>query len=130
MNVAYKHLDSKLRIAELSIGQWIGVLLGVGCGLSWGVYLSPFGPTVTFTVGIYVAALPIGAVFLAAVTDFDPFLALRSAVSWRQREGRFVPGPGESARGYAIAPDPVTSSAKNTAASVAELDFASLWEAN
>lgn len=123
MNVAYKHLDAKLRIAELTVGQWIGVLLGVGAAVGWGLYMSPFGPTLTLTSAVYVAVLPAGAAVLGNATELNPALLLRSALAWRQREGRFMPGPGASAHGYVVGGE----SRGEGAHTAADLDVGSLW---
>jgi hypothetical protein len=126
MNIAYKHLDAKLRIAELSIGQWIGAIVGAVVGICWGVYVSPFGPTVTLTSAIYLAALPAGAAFLANAGEFSLWLLIRSALAWRRREGRFLPGPGASAHGYVVT---AAAGGVGGAASRApvDLDLATLW---
>lgn len=129
MNAAYKHLDSKLRIADLTVGQWIGVIVGVASGIAWGMYISPFGPTITLTSAMYLAALPIGAALCASATDFDPWLTLRSALAWRRRDGRFVPGPGDSASGYVVAHEAATTNGVAAPERLVELDLGSLWEA-
>jgi hypothetical protein len=128
MNVAYKHLDSKLRIADLTIGQWIGVIAGAALGVTWGLYVSPFGPTLTLTSAIYLAGLPIGAALCASITDFDPWLMLRSAVAWRRRDARFTPGAGASAAGYSVAQDAEVAANRAASGAVAQLDPGSLWE--
>ena len=102
MNVSYKHLDSKLRIADLTIGQWLSVAVGVMLASIWGLYISPFGATITLTSAMYLAALPCGAAFLAGATEIDPFLLIRSAIAWRRLRGHFAPGAGGSARGYVV----------------------------
>src|SRR4051794_41657713 len=106
MNVAYKHLDAKLRVAQLTVGQWLGAFAGVAVAVVWGCYVSPFGLYVTLVSSIYLGALPAGGTFLASVTEFDVWLLARSGVRWRRREGRFVPGSGSSARGYVLREDP------------------------
>ena len=42
VNLTFKHLEAKLRFAELSIGQWAGVLGGVLFAMLFAEYLSPF----------------------------------------------------------------------------------------
>jgi hypothetical protein len=128
MNVAYKHLDSKLRIAELSIAQWISVFAGVAIGFVWGLYLSPFGLYPTLISAIYLGAIPGAATFFASVSEFDLWLLLGSAIRWRRREGRFVPGPGGSARGYVLRLDPEENRGRATRSQLNDLDLASLWE--
>ena len=43
MNVAFKHLEAKLRFGELTISQWAAVVAGVLFGLVFAQYLSPVG---------------------------------------------------------------------------------------
>lgn len=127
MRVAYKHLDSKLRIAELTLGQWLGVLLGVGVAFGWGLYVSPLGTYLTLISAIYLGSLPAGAAILASLSEFDLFLLVRSAIAWRRRDGALRPGPGCSARGYVVRPDAPDGSAPATP-EAPELDLATLWE--
>jgi hypothetical protein len=129
MNSAYKHLDSKLRIAELTIGQWVGVLVGLGLAIGWGVYVSPFGPTITLTSSVYLAALPAGAVLVGSFTELDPARLIRSAIAWRRLEGRFTPGPGRSASGYVVIGDSQREASRRQQDSASELELAALWEA-
>jgi hypothetical protein len=39
MNAAYRHLESKTRIAELTLGQWAGIVLGVLVAVAFAVVL-------------------------------------------------------------------------------------------
>jgi hypothetical protein len=128
VNIAYKHLDTKLRIADLTIGQWLGVAGGLGIAVLWGFYLSPFGLYPTLFSAIYMGAIPAGATFLASVTEFDVWLLIRSAIRWRRREGRFVPGPGSEVRGYVLREDPEEQGFHAARRATADLDLASLWE--
>jgi hypothetical protein len=128
VNIAYKHLDSKLRIAELTIGQWVGVIAGLVIAFVWGFYLSPLGTYPTLISAIYLGALPAGATIVASVSEFDLWLLIRSAIAWRRSDGRFTPGPGESVRGYALREDPETRRAEDARNQTNDLDLASLWE--
>lgn len=127
MNTAYKHLDSKLRIAELSVGQWIALLSGLTIAVVWGLYVSPFGPTLTLVSSIYAVALPGAAALFASLTEFDPWLLIRSAVAWRRLDGRFAAGPGGAARGYAVHEDEAGQGGQNPRQRLEELDLSALW---
>ncbi len=129
MNLAYKHLDTKLRFAELTIGQWLGVLFGLLLAVLWGFYLSPFGLYITLLSSIYLAGIPVGAALLASATEFNAWLLLRSAIRWRRMDARFTPGPGSGSRGYRIQADPDDDTARTARRTESELDLASLWEA-
>ncbi len=127
MHVAYKHLDSKLRIADLTIGQWLGVATGVGVALGWGMYVCPVGGYLKLASAIYLGALPAGAAMLASMSEFDLLLLVRSAIAWRRREGRLAPGPGSSIRGYVVRPLPEDDPARRVE-QAPDLDLATLWE--
>jgi hypothetical protein len=126
VNTAYKHLDSKLRIAELTLGQWVGVIAGLAIAIVWGVYLSPLGSTLTTVTAVYIAALPAAAALFARLTEFNPCLVIRSAITWRRLEGRFIAGPGESVNGDVVTEEPIAAATQR--ADIGELDLASLWE--
>lgn len=129
MNVAYKHLDSKLRVADLTIGQWIAALGGVAAGVVWGIYLSPLGPSLTLVTSVYLVALPVAAALFANLTEFDPWLMVRSAFAWRRLEGRFLPGPGDAARGYVVR-DTEPAQVATAAAQSLHVDLEALWKEN
>ena len=129
MNVAYKHLDTKLRIADMTIGQWMGVGLGLAVAIGWGFYLQPpLGPTLTAVTAVYLGALPAGAALLASMSEFDLLLMVRSAIRWRRHEGRFIPGPGNPVSGYVLRDPEPEETAGKTRERAPELDPASLWE--
>jgi hypothetical protein len=129
VNVAYKHLDAKLRIADLTIGQWISVLVGIGVAAVWGLYLSPLGTYLTLVSSVYFGALPAAAALLASMSEFDLWLVLRSALRWYRLEGRFASGPGGSAHGYVVRADRGGHAPRpRERPRVRELDPASLWE--
>ncbi|HEX6022904.1 MAG TPA: hypothetical protein VFZ00_12965 [Solirubrobacter sp.] len=105
MNVAFKHLEAKLRFGELSIGQWASVLAGVLVGLLVAQYASPFGGVWGLVIGVYVGAIPACAALFASLSEFDLWGLLAAAVRWRRAPGRYLPGPGENARGYVLRAD-------------------------
>jgi hypothetical protein len=105
MNVAFKHLEAKLRFGDLSIAQWASVLGGVLGALAFTQYLSPFGGTLGLIAGVYLGAIPASAAFLASVTEFDLAGTARAALRWRRTRGRYLPGGGQAALGYAVAGD-------------------------
>ena len=43
MNIAFKHLEAKLRFGDLTVGQWAAILAGVLFALVFAQYLSPIG---------------------------------------------------------------------------------------
>jgi hypothetical protein len=126
MNVAYKHLDSKLRISELTIGQWIGVFAAVMGAILYGRFISPFGPAVTFASAVYLAGLPIVAIVAANSSDFDLWLLVRSAIRWHRIDARYLPGSGSGSTGYRLT-EPLEEAQRAERERVTYLDLASLW---
>jgi hypothetical protein len=106
MNVAFKHLEAKLRFGELSVGQWAGVAAGVLFGLLFAQYLSPVGGLWGAIIGVYLGAIPASAAFFASLSEFDLWGLLAAAVRWRRESGRYLPGGGVTARGYVLVDNP------------------------
>jgi hypothetical protein len=128
MNIAYKHLDSKLRIADLSVGQWVTVAVGMAMAVGWGLYLSPFGPSLTLMTSVYLVAIPVAATLFANLTEFDPWILIRSLIAWRRLDGRFIPGPGSQARGYVVHIEDQASENGSPHAELPAMDIEALWE--
>lgn len=127
MNVAFKHLESKLRFGELTIGQWSGVLVSVLFAFAWAQYLSPIGGLAGAVIGVYLGAIPASAAFFASLSEFDLWGLIVSALRWRRNDGRYVAGPGSSARGYVLRSD-----ARNARGALpdsdSEPDLEALWQ--
>lgn len=126
MNLAYKHLNSKLRIGELTVGQWAGVFFGVLLTLLWGFYLSPLSGYLTLITAVYLGGIPVALALISSFAEFNVARFAKSAWRWSLAHGRYSAGPGSSAHGYVITPDPAAArSAANLAAP--EIDLVSLW---
>jgi hypothetical protein len=128
VNTTYQHLDSKLKVAELTIGQWIAAISGVLLALVYGFELHPFGTTLNLFTTVYVGGIPVAAVFAASMTDFDLWLLLRSAVRWRRADGRYLAGPGAPTAGYRLT-EPVEAARAAEGEPLRELDLETLWGA-
>jgi hypothetical protein len=102
VNPAFKHLDARIRIAELTIRQWVGILLGVILALVYAGALHPFGTMITAFTAVYIGGIPIAVVVVAGYSDFDGWLLLRSALHWRSADERYLPGPGVPTQGYRV----------------------------
>lgn len=127
MNVAYKHLNAKLKIGDLTTGQWVTVLVGVVLMLGWGFYLSPLATYPTIITAVYLGGLPISLALLANYAEFNFWRLLTRAFSWARADGAYSAGPGDQITGYTITADP--RAARNARlAGEASLDLAALWE--
>ena len=128
MNVAYKHLESRLKIGEFTVIQWAGFFAGVMAALMWAMYLSPFGAYVTLITSVYLGGVPAGAAFLASISDFDLWLHLKAVVRHRRMVGRYVPGAGQVAGGYVLIADTSEQLVSAAQAPDPDLDLAELWQ--
>ena len=126
MNPAFKHLDAKLRIAELTIRQWAGIFIGVLVAFAYASFLHPFGTMVTMASAVYVGGLPIAAVLVAGLSEFDVWLVLRSAKRWRSEDERYLAGPGVATNGYRVY-EPTDHQWHADRQQLTELEPASLW---
>jgi hypothetical protein len=123
VNVAFKHLEAKLRFADLSIGQWASVLGGVLFAFVFAEYLSPVGGMGGVIIGVYLGAIPASAAFFASLSEFDLWGLVAAAMRWYRRDGRHVPGAGESACGYVLLADDPDEQQTSTV----DLDLEALW---
>src|SRR3954447_16952507 len=105
MNVAFKHLEAKLRFGELTIGQWTTVVSGLLFGLLFAQYLSPVGGVWGMVLGIYLGAVPACAAFFASLSEFDLGGLVVAALRRRRQPARYLPGGGSAAAGYRLAAD-------------------------
>ncbi len=126
MNVAFKHLEAKLRFGELTISQWAAVVAGVLFGLLFAQYLSPVGGVWGLVVGIYLGAIPACAAFFTSFSEFDLAGLLVAAVRRRRRPARYLPGPGRAAQGYHLPAEHGPAGERSAAAE--ELDLEALWD--
>ncbi len=127
MNLAYKSLQHKLTIGSFTVFQWAGILTGVFLALFWGSELSPFGTQLTIITSVYIAGIPTLAAFMASITEFDLWRLLRAMARHRRTPGRYMPGPGDSACGYVLYPDPRQQQRHGLLAD-ADFDLSALWE--
>jgi hypothetical protein len=126
MNVAFKHLEAKLRFGELSVGQWAGVLAGLLFAFLFAEYLSPVGGVGRLILAVYLGAIPASAAFYASLSEFDLWGLIAAAIRWRRRDGRHVPGAGATAHGYLLlADDGYGIDGRGPAV---ELDLKVLWQ--
>lgn len=127
MNSAYKHLETKLKLGELTLGQWAGIVAGLAAAIGWGMYLSPFNAYVSLFTAVYLGGIPVMAAWVASQADFDLWQHLAAAARWRRRSHVFVPGAGLTATGYAVAASPARAASE---AASPDLDLEALWNSH
>ena len=121
---AYRQLEAKTRIAELTLGQWVGAIAGVLCALVVIAWLRPFGTYADLVVGVYLGGIPVTIALVVSVGEFDVWLLVRAAWRWWRTDGRYAAGPGGAARGYQL------TGAEPPGASVgaSAIELQRLWE--
>jgi len=127
VHTAPAHLESKLRFWDLTVGQIAVAFAGIMLGFVWAKFVSPVHGMWGAMSGAYIAALPVIPVFVASQTDFDLAGLAVGAVHWRRLEGRYIPGGGESAGGYALLAERADGTVNSDAGGF-ELDLDALWE--
>jgi hypothetical protein len=126
MNIAFKHLEAKLRFGDLSIGQWAAILGGVLFAVVFAQYLSPVGGLGAAILGVYLGAIPASAAFFASLSEFDLWGLIAAAVRWRRAAGPHVAGGGDTARGYVLVVEATQGTGVGWGAP--ELDVGALWD--
>jgi hypothetical protein len=102
MNTAYKHLDSKLRIASLSITQWCGVVAGASLAIGWGVFLHPLSGTLNTIVAVYIGGVPAIFAWLCSEAQIDLPMRITAFLRWKRHEDRYLPGVGATQTAYVV----------------------------
>ena len=97
-------------------------------GVAWAKFLSPLHGMWGAMSGAYIAALPVVPVFVASQTEFDLWRTVTSArCRWRRPEGRYLPGAGETARGYLLFGEHADTDPSDDA-EILELELQALWD--
>lgn len=128
MNLAYKHLESKLKIGDFTIGQWFCAFVGVLLMLVWGIYISPFGSYLTIITAVYLGGVPIALALVTTYAEVNLLGMVRAAARWYRTDGVYAAGPGQNAIGYSVKPDAKTTRTARRDAELTTLDLDTLWD--
>ena len=127
MRAAPAHLESRLRFWDFTVGQIAAAFVGIMLGVVWAKFVSPLHGMWAAMSGAYIAALPVIPVFVASQTEFDLWGLVIGVVRWRRLEGRYLPGAGETASGYALLGEHDQRDPTGSGESL-ELELQTLWE--
>lgn len=131
ITLAYKHLESKLRIGEFTLMQWAIIVASALLGLLWGFKLSPLPHWLTMFTAIYIAGIPVAVVFIASLMEFQANVMVGAVVSFWRAQKHYLPGGGTTAQGYWIDVDEEADSPRRTHAqpeTVVPLNLEELWQ--
>jgi hypothetical protein len=98
----YKHLEAKLRLGSLSLGQWVQIALAGTAAAVFGVYVSPLPASATVFVSIVAAGMPVAVSYGAMGLDFSVADFARAAWRYWRSPRRYVSGAGQLSRGYVV----------------------------
>jgi hypothetical protein len=124
---AYRYIETKLRIAELTLLQWVAVMVGLLLALAWW-QVSPLGAAPTLFIAVYIVGFPVMCAFVATQGDIDVWVYFRSALAWRRGRARYLPGAGADTQGYVIASVATARERADAGMAMPELDVVTLWE--
>ena len=102
VNPTYKHLDSKLRLSGLTLGQWAQLLGAVLVAIVFGVYLSPLPTAPTIWLSVFVAGLPVAVSYGAMGLDFSVTQFASAAWRWWREPRCYLAGAGGGCSGYVV----------------------------
>lgn len=98
----YKHLEARLRLGAFTLAQWAQIGAAGALAAVFGIYLSPFPPSVTVFVSIVAAGLPLALSYGAMGLEFSVAQFAWAACRYWREARHYLPGPGESATGYVV----------------------------
>src|SRR5439155_2085621 len=124
----YKHLDAKMRLGGLQLGQWAQLAAALGAAALFGIYLSPLPPGPTVAVSVFVAGLPVAVSFAAMGLEFSVGSFGRAVWRWWRAPRRYIAGGGTAANGYAVTTVMEIRAGKPAMAASASGQLAELWD--
>lgn len=99
----YRHLDRRIRLAGLPLGQWVQLLAAAAAAYALAQVL-PFGATYDLSVAVTIAGVPVAAA-LAAGTATNPLAVLAALARWRRLAKLYPSAKAASATGYVLVGD-------------------------
>jgi hypothetical protein len=125
-HTTYKHLEAKLRLGSLSLGQWVQITAAGAAAAVFGVYVSPLPTSATIFVSIVGAGMPVALSYGAMGLEFS--VADFAAAAWRywRSPRHYLPGAGDHGSGYVVVPEPQAPTSDGTARQLGDRE--PLWD--
>jgi hypothetical protein len=101
-NPTYKHLEAKLRLGSLSLGQWLQIGVAGAAAAVFGVYVSPLPTGATMFVSIVAAGMPVAVSYGAMGLEFSVGDFMAAAWRYWRSPRRYVAGAGQMSSGYLV----------------------------
>jgi hypothetical protein len=122
----YKHLEAKLRLGALSLGQWVQITAAGAAAAVFGVYVSPLPTSATIFVSLVGAGMPVALSYGAMGLEFS--VASFAAAAWRywRSPRQYMAGAGEPGSGYVVVREPHPTASDGAAPHLGERE--PLWD--
>jgi hypothetical protein len=122
----YKHLEAKLRLGSLSLGQWVQITAAGAAAAVFGVYVSPLPTSATIFVSIVGAGMPVALSYGAMGLEFS--VADFAVAAWRywRSPRHYMAGAGEPGSGYVVLREPQATTSDDRAPHLGERE--PLWD--
>jgi hypothetical protein len=125
-NRTYKHLEAKLRLGSLSLGQWVQIGAAGAAAAVFGVYISPLPTGATIFVSIVAAGMPVALSYGAMGLEFSVGdFAVAACRYWRSPR-QYVAGAGQTSAGYIVRCEQTATAPDASEPRVAERE--ALWD--
>lgn len=128
VNPTYKHLDAKIRLGGLRLGQWLQLVAAVGFAAVFGIYLSPLPAGPTIAVSVFAAGLPVAVSFAATGLEFSAASFMAALWRWARSPRRYLAGGGAAATGYVVHAEPREPAFEVADAATPTSRIAELWD--
>jgi hypothetical protein len=129
LHPTYKHLEDRIRLAGLSLGQWSQLFC---CALAaFGLSkLLPLPGSWSVSVAITMCGLPAAGAVAFMQADFDVRRWVLDALRFRRAPRRYLPGLGEEPQraGYRLIGDERPAFREGVSFAAARLDVEGLWD--
>lgn len=108
----YKHLEDRVKLSGLTLGQWALLFLGSVC--SYGLaQLLPLPGAWSLSIAVTIVGLPVSLALVASLSDFSVSALLAAVWRYRRSARNYLPGvaPDCSRPGYVVTPAPAEKAA-------------------
>lgn len=108
----YKHLEDRIKLSGLTLGQWALLFLGSVC--SYGLaQLLPLPGAWSLSIAVTIVGIPVSLALVASLSDFSVPALLAAVWRYRRSARNYLPGvePDSPQSGYVVTPAPAESAA-------------------
>lgn len=90
----YKHLEDRVRLFGLTLGQMASLFVMAMVGILFGLYASPLPPGPTIMVSVLTAGSPVVLAYAVTGRELEVWGTLFAVGRWARSEKHYLPGGG------------------------------------